>query len=180
MILNLLPSEYKIELTKKRLWREWRRAAVLVAIVTVMATAGLAVGQYRLQQSADRLQGEIDALQRQKADAPSEDITTVTTTLNTTIVGLTQAMANPRSWASDLSRIASLIPAGITIQSMAVTGSGSVQLEGTAATRQSFISLDDALQTSPFLQQVTTTSTPSKRDNLPFVYTALIQSDPQP
>lgn len=179
MILNLLPPNYKQEQSRNELWHSWQRAVVLLAVVSLLSVGAAFAEHMWLQHRADLLSGTISQLQAQSTASQKENITTVTTTLNGTIKSLGQLVEPTRAWSHDLSAVMAIIPSDNNLQSLTLSAGGNLTLIGVARTRASFIALDEALKASPLLKNVKTTSTPSKRDNLPFTYSAvLIASTP--
>ncbi|MBI5466654.1 MAG: hypothetical protein HY975_00350, partial [Candidatus Kerfeldbacteria bacterium] len=91
---------------------------------------------------------------------------------------LQTSLGTSRQWSTVLSNLLALLPADVTVSSLDVLNNGKVTLTGVAATRQSFLALDEAMKKSPLLTGVTTASQPSKRTDLPFSYTAVLVNTP--
>lgn len=174
MSLNLLPPTYQHKLAARALWRQWRLAAIALAIVSVLITASLLSQQRWFDRRLVQLDRQVTQLQQASTGPQSENITSITTALNGTIKELTQVVDAPRAWSYDLSLVMAIIPSAVTLQTVSLSSDGSLTLSGVAKTRASFIALDEALKKSPLLQSVTTTATPSRRENLPFTYTAVV------
>lgn len=174
MSLNLLPPDYKDQLAKKNLWQHWQRALVFVMSVCLLLTAGTFAEERWLAARARQLGTDLDQAKISATAGQKENVSTVTTTLNTTIKNLGQVVTTPRSWSHDVSQVAAILPADVTLQNLSVATGGVISLEGIAPTRVAFIALDDALRKSPLLKNVQTKSAPSKRENLPFLYTAVL------
>ncbi len=174
IILNLIPPEQKHDLESSWLYRHWFSASVLLAIFAILSTATFSTTWYVLARHAKEVNHTLTTIQQQQAKNSSTDITATTTQLNRTIVALNTTLATPRPWSINTTTIISLLPSGVTLSLLSIQNNGAFHLVGIADSRQTFLTLDQALKGSTKLAQITTTSTASKRTAVPFDYSGQI------
>ncbi len=176
--LNLLPPERKQALRQRATVLRWRKVISLV-VIFVLVGNGLAVAAdqwlVRKQSSA---QQSLEQLQRQSANSEIGTITNQIRTLNNTITPLATALPTNRDWAGDIATALNLLPANVTLEQLTLNLAGDISYSGTAQTRADFISLDTLLKQEPHLKNVQTDSQASRREALPFHYTATFQTPP--
>lgn len=169
--LNLLPTDRKHRVAVAQEQARWIPAIVEVMLVAVFLTGGTFFLHSLLEIRAQNLNNQLLSLQT-SGQRKLADIVTQTTKLNTAIALLDGKVKTARSWSTDLGTIMKLLPPDVTVTSLSVSAAGQVHLEGIAKTRLSFLSLQEILTETSTLKNVTTKSTASKRDNVPFIYTA--------
>lgn len=152
----------------------WQRAATAAALATVVIAAAAVSESVVLRQRANRVHQQLETLQAGIRKDAVSDITSRTNALNDAVKALQLVLGASRSWSNDVAAVAAILPPGVTLSSLDLSAAGQLRLEGVAATRQSFLALDKALKNSQRLSQVTTTSLPAKRTNLPFAYSAAL------
>ncbi len=172
--LNLLPIEQKQRADVRRQLERWQPAMVAVMAGTVACSlVGVFVGLL-LNIHDSSLKSQLDS-NHSSSNQKAVEITGQIQSLNFTISSLSAPLAMTRSWSHDLVRVINEIPDAITLTKLHVTSTGEVQLEGVAQNRLAFLSLQTALTNSQVLSHVTTTSTASKRENVPFIYHAQLR-----
>lgn len=169
--LNLLPADRKHRAEVSAEEARWLPAMLTVALVAVLLAGGSFFLGSLLTVRQESLDAQLQSLQT-TGQRKLSDIVNQTTKLNTSINLLSTKIGTVRSWSSDLASVINLLPADITVTALNLTSTGQLRLEGVAKTRLSFLSLQTALTNTPLLKNVTTKSTASKRENVPFVYTA--------
>lgn len=173
MILNLLPPAYRDAQLRKAHWQRWQQAAIMILVVAGLSAAAT-FGSIQWQaQRIGHLDTQLQNIEALAAASKKGNVATVTQTLNNTIKKFDGIVDHPRSWNHDLSVLLGIFPAEVTIQKISLNAAGDVHVEGTATTRASFLTLDETLKKSPLLKSVATNSTPSKRNNLPYIYSAI-------
>ncbi len=170
--LDLLPPAQKRQLRLATMTDRWQQALVTAALVTVIVAAATVAELTALRQRANRTHRQLETIQASIQKDAALDITARTDALNTAVKVLQQVLGRTRSWSDDIAKIIAILPPGVTLSSLDLQTNGQVRLEGLAATRQSFLALDKALKNDKQLSNVTTTSVPAKRTNLPFTYSA--------
>lgn len=176
--INLLPPDDKhIIRTEHMFWR-WQRALIWTMLGSLVITGGLIAGQWMLNRSSAAVRQRVTDLQQRQAKDSSSDITGLTSKLNATIKTIQTGLGTPRSWATDIAGLVAVLPADVTLTKLDITGTGHVTFEGTAATRQSFLTLDEVLKKTTLLKNVSTTSQPARRTDVPFTYTATLAQQP--
>lgn len=148
-----------------------------MVVLTILSLAGTAVGvvTWRMMQAhATSVTDTLAQLQRKQTSDNGTDITTTTGTLNTTIKSMTTALGTPQSWSALTQTVFTILPAGVTLTKFTLAPNGAFTLSGTADSRQTFVSLDQTLKQDPRLKNVSTTSTASKRTDVPFDFTGIV------
>jgi hypothetical protein len=172
--LNLLPPNQKQVVSEENTVIHWRGSLLLVAMMGLLMIAGLALAHFQLQsrvrQTGDQLTQQQLILQRTGAT----DITAVTERVNFDINLLSQALGAELRWVTALTNITALVPSRIKITKLTITTRRQVTLEGVAETRAVFLGFDSTLRNTKLLTNVSTTSTASLRENLPFIYHAVL------
>lgn len=172
--LNLLPAEQKHDVALSREEARWQPAIMIVAIVSIVMVIAVYFGQAVLSLRLQTLDSQLQSLQT-AGQQKLTDVIDQTTKLNADISLVDAKLGTVRSWSKDMAAILQLLPPDIAVTSLVVDTQGQVRLEGVAATRLSFLSLQTALTSSSILKNVSTTSTASKRDNVPFIYSAQLK-----
>lgn len=169
--LNLLPAERKHQAA---LWLEldhWQPTMLSlmvgsIVILLVSIFVGLLLGIHDTS-----LQAQL----KSKTTTGDQKVTLVTSQiegLNTTIDSVARQTTTPRSWAKDVATVLNILPDNVTVTTFSLSAAGEIQLEGVAATRLAFLALQSTLTSSSVFKSVSTTSSASKRENVPFVYHA--------
>lgn len=177
--LNLLPAADKATVLRQAVLRRWRSAVAIFFVVTIVAGLGLEAERFLLRQHQRDVSLRLGQLQAEAARSTSADITETTQRLNRTVTALNGVSAHPRSWARDVSAVLAALPNTVTLSRVSLAADGVLTLEGVTTTRATFLSLQQLLTSSPLLTSVSTNSTASKRDNVPFLYTAVVKASPQ-
>ncbi|MEK7537874.1 MAG: hypothetical protein AAB619_02800 [Patescibacteria group bacterium] len=172
--LNLIPPQQKTDIQTTAMLRHWRRGLVMLAVLTVVGTGGVITAWQLLAGHARQVQGELTALQQRQSTRGETDITATTGTLNTTIKILSTTLGRPQSWSRNAAMVLAALPSGTTVSDLMIQAGGRFRLVGVADSRQTFVALEQTLKTHPQLQQVTTSSTASKRTAVPFDFTGLV------
>lgn len=172
--LDLLPPEQKQVVRLEQIVRQWQRAVVVAAVLAVVVTAGLLVGLVTLEGRAHQGHATLTALQAEVRKNASSDITTQTNLLNTTVKAMSVTLGASQDWSAALAQALNVLPAHLTLNSVTLSPGRLVKWEGLAATRQDFLTLDQTLKSSSQLTKVSTTSVPSLRIDVPFVYQATL------
>lgn len=172
--LNLLPPTLKHDLSAQESNRHWRSSFIILLVFCLVGISGLLTTKIYLQRHADAVHAELLELQRRQAEDASTDITATTNTLNTTIKQLRTAVPALQYWDRDLLTVLHALPAGVRLTEVQVSAGHVFRVTGTADTRQTFLALDTALKNPATFSKVTTTSSASKRQDVPFDYTGTI------
>jgi Tfp pilus assembly protein PilN len=144
--------------------------------MAVICLLGVQAEIITFEQRSQRLSAELTQLQTSARNNSAKDVTQKTTAVNATVNILATALGTPRAWAKDGSSVLSILPANVTVQKLTLQDNGQIQLTGLAKTRAVFLALQEALTSSPILQNVTTSSTASKKDDVPFDYQAALKA----
>jgi len=169
--LNLLPPADQASRRLLQRYHVWLQIARWPAILVICLLVIAQATSFRLARHQTTIQAEEIRVKAEASASPSGDVTKMTAEVNEAVTRLLAA----RSTFVFPSRVATLlntIPTDIRIQKIDIKDSGQVTIEGVAATRASFLAIDQALKQASFLTRVATTSTASKREDLPFTYTA--------
>lgn len=178
IVLNLLPAERKKGVATILTMERWRPSMLASTIVILLLVGAMQVVTWQLQRHQNDIHAQFEAQQKSLAEKETGDIRQTTLHLNDTIKQLATLTARPRAWSTDSAAILSGLPADITVSNLTIQASGQVQLEGLAKTRASFLALTKALEQNKALSSVKTSSTASKRDNIPFAFTAVLAPKP--
>ncbi len=176
--LNLLPQQEKEELELHEILGRWQPSVYLLLMIGVVAFAGLFAARWVLDQRAKTLTQNIQTKIQLNSRQGALDIGQATVRVNEQARLLSQSLSGDMRWSEALTQILSVLPNDISVASLEITMSGSVSLKGVAKTRSSFLALDTALKGATFLTQVQTSDTASKREQLPFTYTATYRQNP--
>ena len=169
--LNLLPLERKRAWELTQQFQRWRGALVVAGLACLLANAALyALDQYQNDQVAASATDLADWT-KLNAKRESGQVTKTTTELNATVSGL-QSIFSPISAAPGI--VASFfnsLPSEITVTEAKFSSDGAFTFSGTATTRAAFLALRASLEANPAISNVTTDSTASVREKVPFLYT---------
>lgn len=176
--LNLLPPNEKSTVALETARHQWTSVFASIVATLVLLIAGVLFLTTRLDQRLTTLTDEEQSLQRQASGAGTIDLTRDTNHVNNQIASLRTVLGIDRDWASIIRLIMSELPSNVSLTTIKIYMGGSVTLSGTAASRSAFLGLQSALEKSKVLRNAQTADTPSKRDNLPFTYTATLASNP--
>ncbi len=166
--LNLIPPTMKRDLGSSQLLHHVLNSVTILAVIILIGTGGMIGGWVMLSRHASTVKAELQQLQQRQGKSDGQDITTITSRLNSTIKTLDSTLGWPRSWGSDLATILTGLPSTISISNLTVQSNGQFHLMGVADSRQSFVQLQTALKANAGLSGVTTSSTASKRTAVPF------------
>lgn len=172
--LNLLPPERRALIRRVKELSRWQAAAWSLTVFSIIGAGGLVVLDRFMQNEVSTVSTEFH---QRLAATDQTELGTIRRNIeefNQTSALLHQSLPGTTGWAVDLVELLNTLPTGITLQSTILRADGSLTLTGTAAARADFLALDEKLKGSPWLKNVATTSTPSKREDLPFVYTAIL------
>lgn len=171
--LNLLPAQLKKAAHQSLEFSRWQPAMLMITFSSIIIFMATFFIHSLLSVHGQSIKAQFTASQTTSTKRTG-DITAQTSQLNTTTASLATGLTKPRSWANDLGKIIAILPADVTLTSINLTSDGHIKIDGTAKTRLAFLSLQTTLTSSPLLKNVTTTSTASKRDNVPFSYSAVL------
>ncbi len=149
---------------------------IILLVFAVVGVGGLQVVSFMLQQHADTIHEHLLSLQQQQAQNSSTDISATTSTLNDTIKTLRSTLGTPQSWSANAAVVLRALPTGTTLSQLTIGPGRAFHVVGIADTRQTFLSLDSALQNPDVFSNVRTSSTASKRQSVPFDYQGTIIS----
>jgi Tfp pilus assembly protein PilN len=172
--LNLLPPDQKRLVSEVHVVTHWRGGLLLIAIFSLMMVGGLVWTNADMQNRAQQLDEQLHHQQSVLQKSGTTDITAATVRLNIEIGLLSQALVSNRKWSDTAQDLISLATDKVRITKVVINARRQVTIEGVAETRVSFISFGTALQQAKSLSNVTTTSTASLRENLPFIYHAVL------
>lgn len=176
MLLTLLPDNRRGAMAATMLRQSWRRALSMLGLVSVIAVGTLGGLNVMLERRAQSLQSTLASMEAADARSQAGNLTKTTNQLNSTIKVFSDIMVNYQPWSSNLGRLITALPTGISVTALKVDATGHFTLEGMASTRTSFLNLQQALTAADWLQNIATTSTASRRDNLPFIYTGTFKA----
>ena len=176
--LNLLPpslqaqrrTESRFETINRLL-----RIPTIGMIITILFAQTVLFVMQRHYQSLKR--DEVRARELAAA-TPSADVTKLTQRVNNQISVLRKTLGSTRNYHTPIVGLLNSLPAGITITKVTFEPAGTVRIEGIADTRSSFLLLQDVMKSSTVVKNATTSSTASKREQLPFVYTGKLVQPP--
>ncbi len=173
MSFNLLPPDRKLAMARSAEFGRWQPAMIGIAAFSLGLLGLTFFANAMLVQHERTVQASLASSQT-SGRREIGDITAQTSQLNQTISDLTIGLPQARSWSADLTKIITLLPDDISITNIKMTNDGHLTLEGLAKTRLAFLSLQTILTSTPILKNVNTSSTASRRDNVPFSYTATL------
>jgi Tfp pilus assembly protein PilN len=127
---------------------------------------------FLMQRHSDALTIDARHAREQAAATPSADVTKLTQQVNNQIAILKKTLGTGRPVRTPAVTILNAMPKGVAITKLSFESTGIVRIEGVADTRSTFLQLQDVMKTLTVLKNATTTSTASKREQLPFIYTA--------
>lgn len=174
LLLNIIPPAIKNDYRSTEQLDHWRNVAISALVTILIGTAGAVGAWVMMDRHATTVATELRQLQQTQSTANGKDITATTGQLNTTIKLLTATLGTPRSWSSNTATIITGLPKAISISSLTIEASGQFHLIGTADTRQSFVQLEEALKSNTQLSKIATTSTASKRTDVPFDFSGTV------
>ncbi len=172
--LNLLPPERKELLDLGDMLGRWRPGLVYLFVIGLCSIGALFGAEWWLQQRIDTLGQNIKTKIQLNSRQGALDIGQATVRVNEKAALLSQSLPQARDWAASLHAIISAMPKDVSIVSIDITQTGGVTIKGVAKTRAIFLDLDSVLKASPRLKNVATSDTASKREQLPFTYTATL------
>lgn len=175
--LNLLPPQIRRAQARAIIFEAWKRAMVVLAIGCILINAGLFAMAHMLQVRQQRVESDFTKLSQQVDNSDLGTIRRNITTLDDTLRSVSQIIPTDRNWAGEMSKLVQSLPAGVLVTQLDWTPAGSITLHGIAKLRSDFVDLDAALKANPNLTNVQTSSQASRRDTLPFEYTATWKSD---
>lgn len=172
--LNIIPPAVKTELRTAAALVRWLKVAMILLLLVSLGSAAAVAAWRMLDQHAAATHRDLVAQRQRLSLDAKNDITATTVTLNATIKSLSAALGQAKSWSSLSATVLTGVPTGLTITDLTLQASNQFRFKGTAATRETFVLLDQALKTNPGLTKVTTTLAASKRTAVPFDYTGQI------
>lgn len=170
--LNLLPRTTKRLVELEATYDRWRGGLIVLIVVLTLFSGSLFGLQWMLEQRDHDLQAELRQEQALMNRKGALDISQATIRVNEKITLLSATLPTGRNWAAVIRPILGEIPSGIEITGLEITATGQVSIKGTAKTRAAFLSLQQAMSTSKALVNPVTSDTASKREDLPFTYSA--------
>jgi len=176
--LNLLPPHEKETVALENTRHVWVSIFTAGIIVLILFIAGTWLLTRQLNLRVEKLAREELTLQQQATGSSTIDLTRDTTKVNTQIELLKTVLGTDRDWSSLVRGILDELPPEVQLTSLKIAMGGGVTLTGTADTRASFLALQSALSKSSLLSNARTSDTPSKREALPFTYTASLKNTP--
>lgn len=176
--LNLLPEQRKHLLAIRERLVQWR-SGLIIAVAGITLAVGILGGvEWALQEQRKSSEEDLENWQTLSDKRESGQITTTTTRLNTTITELQGLFVPFSSVHKNLRGLLATFPAEVRLTSVTVNVDGSFTLRGVALTRATFLALRTALEKSPLITKLATTSTANQRENLPFEYTGQLILQP--
>lgn len=172
--LNLLPPKIQQQSAITETRQRWTRASVVLCLFIVGSFVVAGSAWFMLSRHAQSLQQQLEATRLAQSKNSATDITATTTQLNTTIKTFAAAIDVPQQWSRNAVTVLQLLPKGTSLSEFSLDAANVFHLVGTADTRQTFLNLDAALKKSPVVTNISTTSTASKRTDVPFDYTGTL------
>lgn len=174
LALNLVPPKIKSEQRSSASLHQWLSIMVILTVFSLLGTAAGVVIWQLMERHAKTVHTELTQLQQKQSAANGTDITTTTSALNTTIKTVSTALGTPQSWATLSQTVFATLPSGVTLTKFSLAPNGAFTISGTADSRQTFVNLDQSLKKDSRLRNVATTSTASKRTDVPFDFTGIV------
>lgn len=168
--LNLLPAERQKELLQFQMWQNIIRLLIIPAILAFLLVLGSGVTLWQLERH--QIDIKADEAKQVAAKTPSSDVTKLTQQVNDAARILRTTLPKSTDWSAEIVGILAAVPSDISLTKCTISATGAVTIEGVADTRASFLALQKSLTTTPLLKGAKTTDTASKRENIPFKYTA--------
>jgi len=169
--LNLLPptlqAQRRAEARFSAINRLLRIPTIGIVLTIILTQSAL----FLMQQHYQSLRKDEMRAREEAAATPSADVTKLTQRVNNQISVLRKSLGTTRNFHNPVVTLLNSFPAGITITKITIEPAGTVRIEGVADTRSSFLLLQDVMKSSSVVKNATTTSTASKREQLPFIYT---------
>jgi Tfp pilus assembly protein PilN len=172
--LNLLPPERLRKLASEATIGRWRLAAWLMTGAAAIVLIGFFILSYGLKARQEKLAADVQKLNAQFDTSDSGAIRRQIKSLNAAGAVFDQALVSNRSWAADMAAILNSLPAKTQLLELVITENGDVTISGVSKVRADFLAFDDAIKKNTLLGNVQTDSTASRRENLPYRYTATL------
>lgn len=176
--LNLLPTDRKQKFQLERQLSRWRGAMSIIILGGLFTMASVATMDWMLTQTLNKTTSSLATWQALSAKRESGQVKDVTVRLNASITGLQGLFSPLATHQQDIAQVLSTIPENIALNGATFNSDGSFTLSGVALTRAAFLSLRSALDASPVIESISTTSTANQRENLPFEYTGQLKLQP--
>jgi hypothetical protein len=174
--LNLLPPEHRRLYAQSLILDRWKGGLLVITIGCICLNAVLFGGIIILRQRASSASAHVTELTKQIDQSDVGPIKRDIQTLDQTLSRLRQIIPAGRSWSKEIASVVVSLPTGITLSEVIWTTQGDITLRGIANVRADFIALDAKLKTHPLLENIQTQSQASRRDTLPFEYTAHLKT----
>lgn len=173
-MLNILPAEKKSQIKKEQVYITIRSASVLVISFFILADLFLYGARIIVTKWYKQLQSEQTTI----TVAP-EDETRIENDLNAlslTMNEITKIQAEYYNPVAVMVPVMNLFPDGSTVEELNIDiESHTITANGFTRDRESFIALQEQLNTSPLLSSVDFEVTSfTKKENIPFEFNALI------
>ena len=169
--LNLIPPEQKNQIKQAHRLHHWLNAVLILTVICLLGDGLGGLSLTILKRHQAQIHQQLVEQNAAAAKQNREDITTATNKFNQTVSAQTTLLGPVRNWSKDATDILGLFTNDVTVNNLTIQADGHWQIDGLAATRQSFLTLDQLLKKSPLLREVSTTATASKRTDIPFNYT---------
>ncbi len=176
--LNLLPDERKRAIVLGRRLRQWRGATIVAIIGSCFSILSVVALQWTLNEQVKTSATTLASWQALSAKRESGQIKEVTSRLNLTLSELQGLFVPLSSAPTSPAELFAILPDEISLTTFTAQPDGRFQFSGLAATRSSFLALRTALESSTLITSVTTDSTASQRENLPFEYSGQFRLTP--